>query len=110
MVNGLTCPLGDSSDYKNISNDSLAGQFHTVLFKTINTNYMLTGSDRGLSGYYFKSSPNYIVRFSDNGMMQVTKPEQADAQKNGNFITLDYKQQYNVKGMDSKDITRLILD
>lgn len=97
-------------NYKNMSPDSVGKQFNTVLFKSINTNYMLTYGGNGLNGYYFKNHPNYIVRFSDEGTMQVTKPDKVVQQKKESIIQLDYTDQYQVKGMDSKAITRLILD
>ena len=97
--------------YNNIPFDTLSYDYNTVLFKSINTNYLLSNSDNNsLSGYYFKNNPNYIIRFSDKGMMQVTKPHVVSEQKKSNFITLDYVNQFNVKGMNSNDITRLILD
>jgi hypothetical protein len=96
--------------YNNVNKDSLNRQFNTILFKSINTNYMLAGTDNGLVGYYFKHRPNYIIRFSEKGMMQVTKPDKASVEKSGNIIALDYTEQYDVKGMDSNALTRLILN
>jgi hypothetical protein len=96
--------------YSNVNKDSLNKQFNTILFKSINTNYMLAGTDNGLVGYYFKNRPNYIIRFSERGMMQVTKPNKAAEEKSGNVIALDYTEQYDVKGMDSNALTRLILN
>ena len=97
-------------NYKNANADSVGRQFNTILFKSINTNYMLSYAGNGLNGYYFKNRPNYIIRFSDDGMMQVTKPDKVARQKQESMITLDYTNQYQVKGMDSNAITRLILD
>lgn len=97
-------------NYKNVNADSVGKQFNTILFKSINTNYMLSYAGNGLNGYYFKNRPNYIIRFSEDGMMQVTKPDKVAEQKQESLITLDYTNQYQVKGMDSNAITRLILD
>lgn len=97
-------------NYKNANADSVGRQFNTILFKSINTNYMLSYAGNGLNGYYFKNRPNYIIRFSEDGMMQVTKPDKVSQQKQESLITLDYTNQYQVKGMDSNAITRLILD
>ena len=95
--------------YRNVNKDSLNKQFNTILFKSINTNYMLAGTDNGLVGYYFKNRPNDIIRFSEQGMMQVTKPDKVAGEKSGNIISLDYTEQFHVKGMDSNAITKLIL-
>jgi hypothetical protein len=97
-------------NYKDANPDSVGRQFNTILFKSINTNYMLSYAGSGLSGYYFKNRPNYIIRFSGDGMMQVTKPDKVAQHKQESLITLDYTNQYQVKGMDSNAITRLILD
>lgn len=97
-------------NYRNANADSVGKQFNTILFKSINTNYMLSYAGNGLNGYYFKNRPNYIIRFSEDGMMQVTKPDKVSQQKQESLITLDYTNQYQVKGMDSNAITRLILD
>lgn len=97
-------------NYRNADADSVGRQYNTILFKSINTNYMLSDAGNGLSGYYFKNRPNYIIRFSGDGMMQVTKPDKVAQQKQESLITLEYTNQYQVKGMDSNAITRLILD
>ncbi len=92
--------------------DSLSDEYNAVLFKSINTSYPITKSYNGnsLAGYYFKSNDNYIVRFSGNGYMQVTKPNELRQLKKGNSVNIAYQQQHNVKNLNSKDITSLILD
>ncbi len=97
--------------YNNIPFDTLSYDYNTVLFKSINTNYLLSNSNNNsLAGYYYKNNPNYIIRFSDKGFMQVSKPGRVLESKKSNIITLDYVNQFNVKGMNSNDITKLILD
>jgi hypothetical protein len=98
--------------YNAAQSDSTTREFHTFLYKSINTSYPISdyNADGKMKGYYFKDKPNYIIRFSEDGIMQVTKPEEVAKSKKGNTISLDYAQQYNVKGMDSNAITRLILD
>lgn len=97
--------------YNNILFDTLSYDYNTVLFKSINTNYLLSNSsNNSLTGYYYKNNPNYIIRFSDKGFMQVSKPGKVSENKKSNVITLDYVNQFNVKGMNSNDITKLILD
>jgi hypothetical protein len=99
--------------YPKANNDSLASEFHTFLYKTINTSYPIYNTATNsvkLKGYYFKNKPNYIIRFSNNGIMQVIKPATVLENKRSNVITLDYVNQFNVKGMDSDAITKLILD
>ncbi|MBA3679980.1 MAG: hypothetical protein H0W73_02145 [Bacteroidetes bacterium] len=92
--------------------DSLSDEYNAILFKSINTSYPISKSytSNSLAGYYFKKNENYIVRFSNNGFMQVTKPEELKEIKKGNNINIAYQQQHNVKNLTSKDITRLILD
>lgn len=98
--------------YDNYVIDSLIGQHNVMLYKSINTSFPLTVNimKQSLSGYYFKKNKNYVIRFSDNGYMQVTKPTEVAAAKNGNSINLPYTNQYLVKGLNSNDITRLIFD
>lgn len=93
--------------------DSIAGNYCAMLYKSINTSYPLSPSylqANSLSGYYFKRSDNYIIRFSDNGYMQVTKPDETKSARSKGNINLNYTNQYLVKNMNSNDITRLILD
>ena len=96
----------------NINVDSLSDEYNAVLFKNINTSYPIAKSYNGnsLSGFYFKHNDNYVIRFSNNGYMQVTKPSELKEMKKGNNINIAYQQQHNVKNMNSKDITSLILD
>jgi hypothetical protein len=97
--------------YNNIPFDSLRSEYNTVLFKNINTNYLLSSSsNNALNGYQYKNGPNYIIRFSNNNTMQVTKPSAILENKKSNMITLDYTNQFNVKGLNSDEITKLILD
>jgi hypothetical protein len=97
--------------YNNIPFDSLSAEYNTVLFKNINTNYLLaTSGNNSLNGYNYKYGPNYIIRFSNTNIMQVTKPNALLDNKKSNIITLDYINQFNVKGLNSDDITKLILD
>lgn len=97
--------------YKNQTIDSLSGQYHVFLYTAINTSFPLNAyyGENKLSGYYYKKHNNYIIRFSGNGIMQVTKPNIVSGSMKGDEITLDYINQYNVKGMNSAEITRLIL-
>jgi hypothetical protein len=99
-------------NYNNMSFDSISNHYSTILFKSINTNFPLTPDyvDKALTGYYYKNNPNYIIRFSSNQMMQVTKPTIAEEHKKLNTINIDYIDQFNVKGMNSNDITKLILN
>lgn len=92
--------------------DSLSDEYNAILFKSINTSYPISKSynNNSLSGYYFKRNDNYIVRFSNNGYMQVTKPNELKELKRGNNINIAYQQQHNVKNLNSKHITSLILD
>lgn len=96
----------------NVDVDSLSDQYNAILFKSINTSYPIAKSYNGnsLAGFYFKRNENYIVRFSGNGYMQVTKPNELKELKKGNNINIAYQQQHNVKNLNSNDITRLILD
>lgn len=97
--------------YNNIPFDSLNTEYNTVLFKNINTNYLLSASENNaLNGYQYKNGPNYIIRFSNNNTMQVTKPKVISDNKKTNVITLNYTNQFNVKGLNSDQITKLILD
>lgn len=100
-------------NYNNNVKGNFTDEYNAVLFKNINTSYALTKNnvdDGSLAGYYFKKRANYIIRFSQNGYMQVTKPNDVKDLKRGNKISIAYQEQYNVKDMTSKDITRLILD
>lgn len=93
--------------------DSLVGGYNAVLFKSINTSYPLAYGANGknsFSGYYFKNHANYVIRFSDNGYMQVTKPKESSEQKKNSSIYLPYTNQYLVKNLNSNDITKLILE
>lgn len=98
--------------YTNYGIDSLIDQHNVMLYKSINTSFPLTINliQQSLSGYYFKKNKNYVIRFSDSGYMQVTKPTEVAAAKNGNSINLPYTNQYFVKGLNSNEITRLIFD
>ena len=97
--------------YNHIPFDSLRIEYNTMLFKNINTNYLLSAStENALNGYQYKYGPNYIIRFSNNNTMQVSKPSIISGNKKSNVITLDYTNQYNVKGLNSDEITKLILD
>lgn len=98
--------------YNNFKSESLIDQHNIILYKGINTSYPLQLNllKEGLTGFYFKRSKNYIIRFSDNGFMQVTKPKEVELAKNGKKISISYTDQYSVKGLTSKDITKLILD
>jgi len=92
--------------------DSLSDEYNAVLFKSINTSYPISKNYNGnsLTGFYFKNNDNYIIRFSNNGYMQITKPDELRSLKKGNNINIAYQQQHNVKNLNSKDITSLILD
>ena len=97
--------------YNNIPFDSISSEYNTVLFENINTNYLLSRSaNNSLNGYQYKNGPNYIIRFSNDNIMQVTKPSVIAEKKKSNVITLDYINQFNVKGLNSDEITKLILD
>jgi hypothetical protein len=97
-------------NYPAMQLDSLARQYHAMLFKSINTSYPLVPNpvDNAFAGFYFKRNENYLIRFSNEGYMQVTKPEEVNQNKKENSINLRYTNTYFVKGMDSNDITRLI--
>lgn len=115
-INNIDCYLhsGQMEDilvqYKNAPIDSIAFQYNCFLYKSINTSYPLTGTgEYGLSGYYFKKRDNYLIRLSEDGYMQVTKPQEVLASKNERTISLTYSNQYYIKGMSSDEITKLIL-
>jgi hypothetical protein len=97
-------------NYNEVDMDSLNDHYHVVLYKTINTSYTLSYVKSKLQGYYFKKKPNYIIRFSDDGFMQVAKPEVLLAQKKGSKINLKYEKQFAVADLNSREITRLILE
>jgi hypothetical protein len=93
--------------------DMVSSDYNVMLYKSINTSYPLNkhyGDKDGLAGFYFKRKPNYLIRFSKDGFMQVTKPEEMKDSKKGSTVAVKYANQYNVKDLTSKDITKLILD
>jgi hypothetical protein len=96
----------------NISLDTVGSDYNFILYKNINTSYPMTRSfgNKGLSGYYLKKKDNYIVRFSEKGFMQVTKPADVENSKKGNNISLAHSDQHFVQGMNSDEISKLILD
>lgn len=100
--------------YLEADNDSLSNQYNAMIYSSINTTYpvFVSGYSKNmLKGYYFKEQPNYLVRFSQNGYMQVTKPQDVEAmKKSGGAIKPAYKNQYFVKGLTSDEITRLIFE
>ncbi|MES2680419.1 MAG: hypothetical protein V4635_11060 [Bacteroidota bacterium] len=95
-----------------IERDSLLNEYNAMLFKSINGSYPVTpGVNQDyFSGYYFDQHSNYLIRFSQDGYMQVTKPDDLKRLKKGDKIDLAYHQQFNIKGLTTKEITRLILD
>lgn len=95
--------------YDNVPFDSVSTNYSTILFKSINTNYPLRADypEKAFNGYYFKNRPNYVIRFSADNILQVSKPQ---LEGKSHTISLDYSNQYNVRGMDSNQISKLILD
>jgi len=99
--------------YKDQPYDTISSQYNAFLYTAINTSfpmYAMGEGGGGLSGYYFKNNQNYIVRFSNEGIMQVTKPNTVSNNKKSKEISLEYLNQFNIKGMDSNAITKLILN
>lgn len=87
--------------------DSISYQTIVMLYKNINTSYPLnTHNEESFHGYYLKNSPNYIVRMNKT-TMQVEKPQEFNFSKN---IEIIYKNEYNLEGKNSAEITNLILD
>jgi hypothetical protein len=96
-------------NYKGIDLDSVSSQYNIVLYKSINTSYYINKNATSLTGYYFKNKPNYIIRFSNDGFMQVTCPKELLSMKTGNKISLSYQPQHSTKGLNSDQITDLIM-
>jgi hypothetical protein len=98
-------------DYKT-NGEGAQNDYNVMLYKSINTSYPLSSNlpEPGLHGYRFKNRPNYVIRFSDDGFMQVTKPDMVRNALSGRSIRLDYSEGHNVKNLSSDEITKLILD
>jgi hypothetical protein len=94
------------------SPDTLLADYYAVLYSSINTSYSLSRSfgEYAVQGFFFKKKPNYLIRLSKDGYMQVIKPKELALAKRGDRFVVEYQSQYMVKGMDSREISRLILD
>lgn len=91
------------------NNDSLENQKAIMLYTSINTSYPLNYSEKGFYGHYYIKHDNYIIRFYNNAM-QVSKPKDVLSNKNSKDIILNYENQYNIKNLNSNEITKLILN
>jgi hypothetical protein len=117
-INNIDCYIhsGQMEDILviyDMETEVISDDYNVMLYKSINTSYPLTknynGKD-GMSGYYFRRKPNYLIRFSKDGFMQVTKPDEMKDARKGSIVGVKYVNQYNTKDLSSNDITKLILD
>ncbi|MCC6370624.1 MAG: hypothetical protein IT236_06460 [Bacteroidia bacterium] len=118
-INNIDCYIHSGEmepfyvNYQNVDKDSLSDQYNAILFKSINTIYpiYMTGyNELALSGYYYKNKPNYVIRFSNDGHMQITRPEDLKELKSGDAVNLDYKNDYSIKGLSSDEISKIIFN
>ncbi|MBL7931168.1 MAG: hypothetical protein JNL60_04680, partial [Bacteroidia bacterium] len=97
--------------YDGVEPDSIFQQFNVIMYKSINTSYACVQQDtKALRGFVLKGKPNYIIRFSMNGIMQVTRPSELESFRTEGKISIPYEEQYDVKGLTSTQISSLILD
>lgn len=99
--------------YKKAKMDTVVKQYNAMLFETINTTYPIysySNISKSLNAYYFKKQPNYLVRFSESGFMQVIKPTEIVQCREGNNIEPVFKNEKYIKGLNSDEITKLIFN
>jgi len=100
-------------NYKNIHPDSVTADYCAMLYKSINTTYPLSrnvSNESHFTAFYFKNKPNYLIRFTDSGYMQVIKPSELESMKENDKLEPEYVNQYRITGLNSEQISKLIFD